>query len=413
MEELLKTADEIAERMKEKGYEYFNIKGGAIGSDFSTGIVGYLRYASFNDTAPVFPIYAGTGVAATSPDNPYTWATFKIVDDAQKGLRIDTMGISMYECHDGALRTHLDLQINSLDDIPSKQHATKLIDEKWEKRLQENPTVNEFKGTNKYNGTAMISKDDPNYIFEEYKGYTIANHKNNVVGKDTDNLIIVYRSEEFPNHGFIIGLDDSKLSGQRKSVPHNIDDARGYIDRVVDIQQKNAVTNPKENIVDEKAYDLRVNKGMLPTIDIAGHTFYVDIRMDMLRPKDDFLSKGIVFSDIQNYYDEDHKIYTIPYNPKTHEFQEPDYLNIKEFPKDLIAVEFPYERLLDRIGWNKQYGFALTHGLGKQGLKLQFEAKEIPWKKTFVADLIKSNLKAEKNLQKDNEKPQQNKRRKI
>ena len=168
MEELLKTADEIAEKMKEKGYEYFNIKGGAIGSDFKTGIVGYLHYASFNDTEPLFPIYAGTGGAATSPDNPYTWATFKIVDDAQKGLRIDTMDISMYECHNGGLRTHLELQINSLDDIPSKQHATKLIEDKWEKRLQENPVVNEYKRTINYNSTGMNSKDDPNYIFDQY-----------------------------------------------------------------------------------------------------------------------------------------------------------------------------------------------------------------------------------------------------
>mgnify|MGYP006342871083 FL=1 len=164
-----------------------------------------------------------------------------------------------------------------------------------------------------------------------------------------------------------------------------------------------------EREFNQEAYDMRVNKGMLPTIDIAGHTFYVDIRMDMLRPKDDFLSKGIVFSDIGNYYDEDKRTYTIPYNPKTHEFQEPDYRNIKELPKDLIAVRFPSERLLDRIGWNRHYGFELTHGLSKQGLKLQFEAKQIPWEKTFLVGLIKSNLKAEKNLQKPTEKPQRKK----
>lgn len=265
------------------------------------------------------------------------------------------------------------------------------------------------------NSTGMISKDDPDYIFEEYKGYTIANHKNNVVGKDINNLIIVYRSDEFPNHGYIVGLDDSKLSGQRKSLPNNIDDAKGYIDWVVGLKQKKQEeTKPQKNIVDEKAYDLRVNKGMLPTVDIAGHTFYVDIRMDMLRPKDDFLSKGIVFSDIQNYYDQDKRSYTIPYNPKSHEFQEPDYRTIKELPKDLIAVQFPSERLLDRIGWNRQYGFELTHGLDKQGLKLQFEAKHIPWGKTFLIDLIKSNLKAEKNLQKagENQQPNQAKKNK-
>ncbi|MFH6961704.1 hypothetical protein ACHRVK_03870 [Flavobacterium plurextorum] len=155
-----------------------------------------------------------------------------------------------------------------------------------------------------------------------------------------------------------------------------------------------AHTEVSRNPLDLKAYEMRVNKGILPTINIAGHTFYVDIRMDKLRPKDDFLSKGIVFSEIEHYYDQDKRHYTIPYNPKTHEFQQPDYLNIKEFPKDLIAVRFPSERLLDRVGWNRHYGFELTHGLAENGLKLQFTAKQVPWEKTVLADVIKSNLKA-------------------
>ena len=161
-----------------------------------------------------------------------------------------------------------------------------------------------------------------------------------------------------------------------------------------------------DEIAVNQGYDLRVNKGMLPTVDIAGQTFYVDIRMDMLRPKDDFLSNGIVFSNIASYYDEDKRTYTIPYNPKTHEFQQPDYKNIKELPKDLIAVEFPSERLLDRIGWNRKYGFDLNHGVVKSDLKLEFTAKKIPWKQTFLADLIKNNLKAEKKLIKAAEKQQ-------
>lgn len=240
------------------------------------------------------------------------------------------------------------------------------------------------------------SKNDPDYIFEEYNGYTIASHKNNVPERDINNLIIVYRTDEFPNYGFIIGLDDSKLSGRRKSVPNNMDDAKNYIDWVVEARQVKAAIKPKEIIVDPKAYDLRVNKGMLPTLDIKGQTFYVDLQMDKLRPKDDFLSNGIVFSDIELYYDLNKRAYTIPYNPKTHEFQEPDYMNIKEFPKDLIAIEFPSERLLDRIGWNRKYGFDLTHGLDKSGLQLKFTAKEVAWQQTFLAGLIKSNQKAEK-----------------
>lgn len=171
-----------------------------------------------------------------------------------------------------------------------------------------------------------------------------------------------------------------------------------------------------EIMIDQKAFNMRVNRGMLPTIEIAGHTFYVDLQMNKLRPKDDFLSNGIVFSDIEKYYDEDKRTYTIPYNPKTHEFQEPDYRNIKELPNNLIAVEFPSERLLDRIGWNRKYGFDLTHGLDKSGLTLKFTAKEVPWEKTFLVGLIKSNLRAEKREKEKKEnpivKPQEKKQRK-
>ncbi|MDR6487191.1 hypothetical protein J2799_001676 [Chryseobacterium vietnamense] len=143
-----------------------------------------------------------------------------------------------------------------------------------------------------------------------------------------------------------------------------------------------------------EAYKLRVKKGQLPVVIIAEHTFFVDIRMGMLRPKDDFLSKGIVFSDIQNYYDDNQNTYTIPYNPKTHEFQDIELSMLKEFPKDLIAVQFPVENELDLIGWNRNHGFELTEGLSNKGLKMQFEAKEIPWEETFLADIIKSNLNA-------------------
>lgn len=97
-------------------------------------------------------------------------------------------------------------------------------------------------------------------------------------------------------------------------------------------------------------------------------------------------------------YDGDKRTYTIPYNPKTHQFQEPDYR---------IIVEFLSERLLDRIGWNRKYGLDIRHGLVKQGLKLQFTAKNVPWKETFLLSLIKSNLKAEKMIKKASEKQHQ------
>lgn len=145
-------------------------------------------------------------------------------------------------------------------------------------------------------------------------------------------------------------------------------------------------------MVDQTAFNDRIQKGMLPTIDIQGHTFYVDKRMDMLRPKDDFLSKGIVFDEIDHYFSEEANAYIIPYNPKTREFQELDYDSILVFPKDLIAVQFPFQRDLDPIGWNRNGGWNIKEDLKRIGLKSHFEAKTIPWKETFLPQIITENL---------------------
>lgn len=147
-------------------------------------------------------------------------------------------------------------------------------------------------------------------------------------------------------------------------------------------------------MVDQKAFELRVHKGMLPTVEIAGHIFFVDIRMDMLRPKDDFLSKGIVFSDIDHYFSEEKESYLIPYDPKKHEFKELDYDYITSIPKDLIAVEFPFQKNLDPVGWNRNGGWDLKEDLKQIGLKMHFLAKTIPWGKTYITDIIRDNLEA-------------------
>lgn len=149
-------------------------------------------------------------------------------------------------------------------------------------------------------------------------------------------------------------------------------------------------------MVDQKAFDLRVHKGILPTVQIAGHTFYVDIRMDMLRPKDDFLSKGIVFSDIDHYFSEEKESYMIPYDPKKHEFKELDYDHITSIPKNLIAVEFPFQKILDPIGWNRDGGWDLKDDLKQIGLNMNFQATTIPWSETYITDIIRGNLESKK-----------------
>lgn len=166
-------------------------------------------------------------------------------------------------------------------------------------------------------------------------------------------------------------------------------------------------------MVDQQALGRRL-MGQLPTVDITGHTFYVDIRMDMLRPKDDFLSNGIVFNQIDHFYDDDRKVYTIPYNPKTHEFQDLDYDNITSVPKDLIVVSFPHVSVLDPVGYNRKGGWDETYGLKETNLKSHFEAKVVDWKETGIDATIQVNINKQRRQQnqiKQTDKEQKNGKR--
>ncbi|WP_217607291.1 hypothetical protein [Chitinophaga sp. GbtcB8] len=89
------------------------------------------------------------------------------------------------------------------------------------------------------------SKNDPDFSFEEYKGFTIASHKNNTAEENLENLIIVYPPGEYPEHGYIVGLDDSKDSDGRRSVPCNLEDARNYIDWVTKCRQEKMAVKPQ------------------------------------------------------------------------------------------------------------------------------------------------------------------------
>lgn len=149
-------------------------------------------------------------------------------------------------------------------------------------------------------------------------------------------------------------------------------------------------------MVDQYAFDMRLKAGRLPTVDIASHLFYVDIRMNMLRPKDDFLSNGIVFNEIYHYFSEERNAYLIPYDPKKLEFRELDYNTITEFPKDLIAVQFPFQRNLDPIGWNRERGWDIKDDLKQIGVKGHFTAQTIPWQQTYLPDIIEENLERQK-----------------
>ncbi|RQO37685.1 hypothetical protein DBR39_12400 [Chryseobacterium sp. KBW03] len=91
------------------------------------------------------------------------------------------------------------------------------------------------------------SKDNPDYIFEEYKGYIIASHKRNVAERHVDNFILIYKEFDFPHYGYVLGLDDSKSSGGRVMYPSNLEDAKFHIDRELkEIRKKALAVIPKK-----------------------------------------------------------------------------------------------------------------------------------------------------------------------
>lgn len=167
-----------------------------------------------------------------------------------------------------------------------------------------------------------------------------------------------------------------------------------------------------EILVDQKAFDLRVHKGMLPTIDIAGDIFYVVLDKEKLIAKDDPMSKGIPIPNFEQY-DQVLGENVFAYDPKKREIKEIDYLKITEIPKDLIAIRLPFSFSLDPIGWNLMNNRDAKFGLKTSNFKMHFSSPKIPWEKTDLPDIINENLanKKRKHLEQKQVKPLQQKNR--
>ncbi len=156
--------------------------------------------------------------------------------------------------------------------------------------------------------------------------------------------------------------------------------------------------------VDQDLYQRRLS-GHLPVIEIMGHPFYVDVRMDSLRPKDDFSTQGIRFSEIDNYVHPDDQRYWIPYHPVSHSIREIDTETITEIPKDIFLVEIPTLEKLDPVGYARFHGLDIEQTVMANPLESNMIAKMVDWKESWLPEAIKENLlKQEKNKKKNTSK---------
>ncbi|WP_426477484.1 hypothetical protein ACP3T3_20020 [Chryseobacterium sp. CBSDS_008] len=233
----------------------------------------------------------------------------------------------------------------------------------------------------------------PVFKLENFE-FIIDVQNNNVWEKsDPTNTYLLWQMSDLGKEGYAFEHYD-KSSGRIVMVdlpPLVVLDPVGMANKFNKPLQEIKTSSDFEVMVDQNLLTKRISSGQLPTITIAGHIFYADARIDLLRPKDDFSTMGIRFDDLDDYYVVETNSYAFPYNPKTHEIGKLDYDNITEYPKDLLFVEIPDVKVLDPVGWNRRHGWPETDDLKWVGLKLEFEAKVIPWKATGIDELIAEN----------------------
>lgn len=146
-----------------------------------------------------------------------------------------------------------------------------------------------------------------------------------------------------------------------------------------------------EIIIDQDLYKRRLS-GHLAVIEIMNHPFYVDVRMDSLRPKDDFTTLGIRYSEIEDYIHPDDQRYWIPYHPSSHTVKEIDTENITAIPKDIFLIEIPTLEKLDPVGYARHHGFDIEQIVMANPIEKNMVAKIIDWKETGLQQIIEKNL---------------------
>ena len=155
------------------------------------------------------------------------------------------------------------------------------------------------------------------------------------------------------------------------------------------------VKKEKELKTQEELLHERTKSGKLPVIDIVGHPFYVDTRMQTLRPHDDFSTLGIPFSVFDEYEHSDEFAW-IPYDPVKHELKEVDTSKLTELPKDWFFIELPHPWALDPYGYARDFGWNIEETLKEHPIQANLMAKIVRWEDMDIPEIIRENLKKQK-----------------
>lgn len=152
-------------------------------------------------------------------------------------------------------------------------------------------------------------------------------------------------------------------------------------------------------------------QGKLPIIQLCGQEFFVDLRLGLLRPKDDFSTRGIPLAEL-----EEHPTgtgYVLLYDPatKSQVFYSQDW---QQVPEGLVCLELPDTETLDVVGsiltyldypelkskypfgnrqealafaWEPEFRQMIDQYPVREGL----EARIIPWEHTGIQERLAEN----------------------
>lgn len=141
----------------------------------------------------------------------------------------------------------------------------------------------------------------------------------------------------------------------------------------------------------EEAVEMRL-QGHLPILDICGHPFYIDISNQVLRPKGSSKNSGLDLK-FGGKFDVKKKRYNFFY----HIASKSEIIirhDITKLPKGVVLIRFPSVYALDPIGVAQKQESQDDLFWQKYPMKMYSKAEVIPLERSFLANVVKRNLKA-------------------
>lgn len=130
-------------------------------------------------------------------------------------------------------------------------------------------------------------------------------------------------------------------------------------------------------------------RGVLPQIEIAGHTYTVDIRLNELRePEVPYRKLGI--DEMVTAQDGRHYLFFYDPDKRSILHASPDMVTV---PENVVLVEIPDEMGLDPVGMARKYGLGDDYFLKMHPYEQGVKAKVTPLEKSGLPEYVASNRK--------------------